>query len=361
MDEHLHAVIMAGGRGTRFWPLSTGKRPKQLLPIMSARTMIQETAERVAPLVPPERLWVVTGAEQAVEVARQLPALPPAQLLVEPAGRNTAPAVGLAATHIVARDPTAVMAVLPADHAIGKVDAFRTAFSAAARAAAQHPVLITLGITPSRPETGYGYIEYGEKADTVSQLTFYEVAAFREKPDRRTAERYLADRRHAWNAGVFIWQAAVIREEIAVYLPALDRELRSPALVSGSSEAATALAAAYGRIEAISIDYGVLERSRRIWVLPVDCEWNDVGSWAALYDVRPRDAADNVVIGDAVIVESRNTLVHAEDAPLVALVGIEDAVVISTPGAVLVCARDKVQEVRKVVDELELRGRKDLL
>lgn len=360
VNDHLHAVIMAGGRGTRFWPLSTAKRPKQLLPIAGERTMIEETAARIRPLVPPERTWVVTGAEQADEVARQLAFLDRGRLLVEPVGRNTAPAIGLAAVHLLALDPEAVMAVLPADHAIGNPDVFRNALAASALAAAEHGRLITLGVTPSRPETGYGYIESGGAAAEIAELTFYEVAAFREKPDRATAERYILGGRHAWNAGIFVWRAATIREEIATHLPALARALDAPALVQGGAAAATALAAAYDQIEAISIDYGVLERSRRIWMLPVDCGWNDVGSWTALYDVRPRDGAGNVVAGDAVLTDTRNAVVHA-GGPLVALVGVEDLIVISTPGAVLVCARDKAQDVRKIVEELERRGRRDLL
>ncbi len=360
VDQHLHAVIMAGGRGTRFWPLSTTRRPKQLLPIVSERTMIQETWERIAPLVPRERTWVVTGREQAAEVARQLSFLPEDQLLVEPVGRNTAPAIGLAAAHLLRRDPDAVMVVLPADHAIGKVETFRAAIAAAAQAASERSMLVTLGITPTRPETGYGYIERADASAEFAGLTFYDVSAFREKPDRETAERYVAGGGHAWNAGVFIWQAATIRDEMATHLPALARELSAPALLAGGSEAASALALAYDRIGAISIDHGVLEHSRRIWMLPVDCDWNDVGSWTALYDIRTKDENGNVIIGNAVLADTRNALVHA-GGPLVALVGIEDVVVISTPDAVLVCRRDQAQEVRRIVEELERRGRKDLL
>jgi mannose-1-phosphate guanylyltransferase len=185
--EHLHAVILAGGRGTRFWPLSTRRRPKHFLPIVSQRTMIQATAERLAPLIPKERIWVVTGAEQAQEVSRQLPEIDRTRLLIEPVGRNTAPAIGLAALHVAASDPDGVMVVLPADHAIGDPAAFRTAVAAAAGAAAAKPVLVTLGIAPTRAETGYGYIERGEAAGTVAGQTFHRVTAFHEKPDRSTA------------------------------------------------------------------------------------------------------------------------------------------------------------------------------
>jgi mannose-1-phosphate guanylyltransferase len=360
VNDHLHAVIMAGGRGTRFWPLSRSRRPKQLLPIVSERTMIQETAARVRQLVPAERTWVVTAAELADEVAQQLAFLDRDRILIEPVGRNTAPAVGLAAAHLLARDPAAVMAVLPADHAIADEAAFRAALAAAATAAAQHGRLVTLGVTPSRPETGYGYIESGPVATRIAGLSCHEVVAFREKPDLDTAQRYLADGRHAWNAGIFVWRADIIRDEIAAHLPVLAGALADPALVAGGARAAAALAAAYAALEPISIDYGVLERSRRIWMLPIDCGWNDVGSWTALYDVRPRDAAGNAVAGEVVLADARNSVVHA-GGPLVALVGVEDLIVISTPDAVLVCARDKAQDVRQVVGELERRGRTDLL
>ena len=360
---HLHAVILAGGKGTRFWPLSTARRPKQLLRIAGEGTMIQETARRLLPLVPPARLWVVTAAEQAAEVARQLPQVPAAQLLIEPQGRNTAPAIALAARQVAAADPEAILAILPADHAIGDPTAFRRALAAAAEVAARHPVLVTLGVTPTRPETGYGYIERGVPAVEFDGMSFYEVAGFREKPDRETARRYVEGGKHAWNAGVFVFRASVIWDEIAAHLPDLARALAAPDLVGGdAARRAAALGAAYARIEPISIDYGVLERSRRTWVVPVDCGWNDVGSWSALHDVLPRDASGNVLMGDAVLVDTRNAVVHGEaSAPLVALIGMEDVVVIATPGAVLVCPRDRAQEVRGIVDELARRGRTDLL
>jgi mannose-1-phosphate guanylyltransferase len=359
--DRLHAVILAGGRGTRFWPLSTGRRPKQLLRILGERTMIQETAERLLPLVPSERWWVVTAAEQAVEVARQLPALRSAQLLAEPVGRNTAPAIGLAARHIAARDPEALMVVLPADHVIRDPGAFRGALAAGARAAAAHPVLVTLGIPPTRPETGYGYIERGASAGEFEGQVLYEVVAFREKPDPETAARYVAGGRHAWNAGVFLFRARVVSEEIQAHLPELAQVLGDPALTQPGERGAQALSRAYERAPSISIDYGVLERSARTWTLPVDCGWNDVGSWSALGEVRTPDAEGNVVVGEAVLLDSRNVLVHAAEGPLVALLGVEDMVVVSTRGAVLVCPRGRAQEVRKLVEELERRGRQDLI
>jgi mannose-1-phosphate guanylyltransferase len=352
---------MAGGRGTRFWPLSTRRRPKQLLKILGQRTMIQETADRLLSLIPEERLWVVTGSDQAEEVARQLPGLAPSQLLAEPVGRNTAPAIGLAAVHLAAHDPDAVMAVLPADHAIADPEAFRAALAAAAAQAAENPVLVTLGIAPTRAETGYGYIERGRQVARGDGHSFFEVAAFREKPDRATAERYLDSGRYDWNAGVFVWRAATILQEIATPLPQLARELGAPGLTAGGSGAGEALARAYERIDGISVDYGVLERSTRTWVQPVDCGWSDVGSWSALRDVRVSDAAGNLLAENVVAIDSTNSLVHVDDGPLVALVGVEDLVVIAAPGAILVCSRDRAQDVRKVVEELERRGRDDLL
>jgi mannose-1-phosphate guanylyltransferase len=360
IEGRLHVVILAGGRGTRFWPLSTAKRPKQLLKILGQRTMIQETAERLSPLVPNDRFWVVTGKEHAVEVARQLPELRSAQLLVEPQGRNTAPAIALAAKHIAARDPQAVMIVLPADHVIRDAEAFRQALVAGARAASAESVLVTLGVTPTRAETGYGYIERGDRAGEYVGQVFYRVAAFREKPDPETAARYAAGKLHAWNAGVFLFRAEVLLEEIATHLPALAAAFGDHELLAPGARGARALAAAYAQAESISIDYGVLERSARTWMLPVDCGWNDVGSWSALGEVRTPDPAGNVVVGEAVLLDAKNTLVHAAEGPLVALLGVEDLVVVSTRDAVLVCPRSRAQEVRKMVEELERRGREDL-
>ena len=358
---HLHVVILAGGRGTRFWPLSTGKRPKQLLRILGERTMIQETADRLQPLVPSERLWVVTGTEHAVEVARQLPVLRSAQLLVEPQGRNTAPAIALAARFIAARDPEAVMVVLPADHVIRDAAAFRQALVAGARAASAHQVMITLGVRPTRPETGYGYIERGARAAEIDGQALYEVAAFREKPDADTAARYVAGEKHAWNAGVFLFRASTILDEIAAHLPELAQALARPDLTQPGARGAKALAAAYQQAPSISIDYGVLERSQRTWVLPVDCGWNDVGSWSALGEVQTPDSSGNVVVGEAMLLDSRNVLVHAAEGPLVALLGVEDLVVVATRDAVLVCPRSRAQDVRRMVEELARKGRQDLI
>jgi mannose-1-phosphate guanylyltransferase len=311
--------------------------------------------------VPTERLWVVTGTEHAIEVARQLPSLRSAQLLVEPEGRNTAPAIGLAARHIAARDPGAIMVVLPADHAIGDPAAFQQALRAGAEAAAKHPVLITLGVKPTRAETGYGYIERGARVAEFDGQVLHEVAAFREKPDPETAAKYFASGNHAWNAGVFLFRAAVINEEIATHMPDLAHGLSEPDLTQPGERGARALAEVYRRAPSISIDYGVLERSKRTWVMPVDCGWNDVGSWSALADVRTPDAEGNVVVGDAILLDSRNVLVHAAEGPLVALLGVENLVVVSTRDAVLVCPRDRAQEVRKMVEELARRGKQDLI
>lgn len=359
--EHLHAVIMAGGRGTRFWPLSTRRHPKQLLRITSERTMIQETAARLTELLPPERIWVVTGAQEAPELRAQVPEIPGAQILVEPVGRNTAPCIGLAAGHVRRRDPDAVMAVLPADHHIADPDTFRAALEAGYEAVRDQPVLLTLGMAPTAPETGYGYIQRGVAVGTYGGFEVFEVDRFREKPDRETATRLVEGGDHDWNAGIFMWRAGVIEEEIARYLPELGAALEpiGVALDQGG-DATSALAEAYERIDGVSIDYGVLERSDRVRVLPCAFGWSDVGSWAALLDLLERDGDGNARSGEALFVDSRNVLAVTDDR-LVATVGVSDLVVVVAGQAVLVCPRDRAQDVRQAVQGLEDGGREDLL
>jgi len=321
--------------------------------------MLQETVARVAPLMSPDRVWVVTGREHADEVGRQLRVIgATGPVIVEPVGRNTAPAIAVAAHCLLERDPEAVMAVLPADHVVTNPEAFLRCLSRAEEVARQG-FLVTIGLMPRRPETGYGYIKRGAPVPSAGPeaggrgaLDVFRVEQFVEKPDRKTAEQYVAQGDYLWNGGMFIWRADVILDEIRAH---------APALAQAAAEIATALRAGadegrvrdlYEGIEPVSIDYAVMERTARAAVIPVEMGWSDVGSWAALDDVAEKDERDNVISGRVLDVDSERSILYAQDR-LVATIGLRDMIVVDTPDATLVCRKDRAQDVRRVVEALE--------
>lgn len=361
---NVHPVVMAGGSGTRFWPLSRRSRPKQFLPLAGGAPLLRATVERLPPLAALSEVLVVCGPAHAAAVRRMLPRLPKANLLVEPCARNTAPCVGLAALHVAARDPRAVMVMLPADHHIGRPAAFRDALAAAARVAAGG-ALVTVGVKPSRPETGYGYLKVGGplavKGRVKKGLAPSAVERFVEKPDAATAARYLADGGYLWNSGIFAFRADVILEEIRRLLPEVGRGLAEIAADLGTSRYPRTLARAFPACPSISIDYGVMEKAERIAVVPGDFGWSDVGSFAALPEVRAQDGQGNVAEGEALILDGRDNVVLARSDRPVAVIGLDGVVVVDGGDALLVCRRDRAQDVRKAVDELARRGREDVL
>lgn len=342
----LHAVILAGGSGTRFWPLSRAKKPKQFLALVTGRTLIAETFLRVEPLCSAARTWVVCGKDHVQAVREALPALPERHLLVEPAARNTAPAIGLACVHALREDPEAVLAVLPSDHHVARPDAFREALSAAARAC-EGGDLLTLGIQPTRPETGYGYLKRGEEKTPG----VFAVDAFVEKPDAKTAQRYLQDPAYSWNAGIFVFRADAMLGALRRHLPEVHE-----GLVSGGD---------FASLQSISIDYGVMEpesqTTRRISLIAGDFGWSDVGSFAALPEVRALDARGNAVAGDALAIDCDDCVILSEGKRLVAAVGLHGLCVIDAGDALLVVPRERAQDVRAVVDALKAQGRGDKL
>ena len=360
----MYAVIMAGGSGTRFWPLSRRLRPKQFLAIGTETPLIVETVRRLAPQISLDRVRIVAGAHHADGIRTHLPTLPRDALLIEPCARNTAPCLGLAAVHVAHEDPDAVMAVLPADHHIGDEAGFHRVVSLAAEAAARGEI-VTLGISPTRPETGYGYIEV-EEAISQGEVAPLAVKRFVEKPDAETAATYLESGRFLWNSGMFFLTARRALADIERFLPRLHAALQRIAAAIGTPAYPDVLAEAFATAESISIDYGIMEHATGhptlppVRVVPADIAWNDVGHWAAIADYAEADAQGNVVEGDGILVDTHNTIVHAAGRT-VAVVGMNDVVVVETDDAILVCPRDRAQDVREIVAQLRATERTELL
>lgn len=357
----MYAIVMAGGSGTRFWPLSRRHRPKQMLTLFGDSSMIAQTVGRLAPLVTPEHAVVVTAAHLVDGVLAEVDGLPATNVIAEPCGRNTAPCIALATAVIAERaaaagDDDPVIGVFAADHHIANPAAFRDALRRAESVAARTDAIVTLGIQPTRPETGYGYIQTGpEDGDSL------EVIRFVEKPDAATAEGYYAGGEHLWNAGLFFFRASIMQGEIARQLPELAAVTRS--IVEGPAAGfAARLEAHFPSAPSVSIDYGVMEGAERVRVVPVECGWNDVGHFGALQGLLATDEHGNVTVGDHVLQASTGTVVLNDvDDHVVAVVGAKDLVVVHTDGATLVIPRTIVQDVRNVVAALREAGRQDVL
>ncbi|WP_243372347.1 mannose-1-phosphate guanylyltransferase [Geotalea sp. SG265] len=358
----MYIVILAGGSGTRFWPLSRKKTPKQLMSVFGGKSMLQRTVERVLPLKP-KRILVVTNVMQADETSRQLEYIKgvPVDIIAEPLGRNTAPAIGLAASIIAYHDPDGVMAVLPADHYITDEAGFCRILSQG-RETAMNGYLVTLGITPTRPETGYGYIE-AENAWRGHGP--FPVKRFVEKPNREKALEFLEAGNFFWNSGMFLWKACTILDGISSFMPSLAVSL-SKLVFSESiwelNDLRPQIETIYGEISGESIDFGVMEKADNVQVIPADFGWSDVGSWSAIPEVADADQLGHVVINaqEVISVDAHDCLVYG-DSRSVALIGVRDLIVVNTPDALLVCPKERAQDVKKVVEELERRGLKEYL
>ena len=354
MPLPLYALIMAGGTGSRLWPRSRTQHPKQFLDITGDLTMLQQSQQRLLPLIPIERTFVATNQIYVEIVTRQLPDIPQENILGEPTGRGTAAAIGLAAVHLRKRSPEALMAVLTADHLIKKTDTFRQVLRAAADIATED-WLVTLGITPNYPETGYGYIERGEFLGTVGEFEGYRVERFVEKPDLFHAEQYLEGGNYAWNSGMFIWKVRRILEEMERHMPELYRGLSEIEQYLLTPKAEETLAKVFPTLPAQTIDYGIMEKAEQVAMLPVDIGWHDVGSWSAVYDVLPHDKSNNVVVGQHISPDTQNSLIYSPKR-LVATIGLDDVVIVDTDDVLLICPRSRSQDVKKLVDILKSNG-----
>ncbi len=352
----VYPVIMAGGSGTRFWPLSRSHTPKQFLALTSKRSMLEETQRRVSALAGPRAQFVVCGAAHAPRVKKFLKTLPAKNVLVEPQARNTAPAIALAVAHVSAVDPHGVLVVLPSDQHVTDIAGFEKTIRQAVEVAREGSI-VTIGIEPTRPETGYGYIQVGAPLRGAA----HQVARFVEKPDRVTAEQYLRSGDYLWNAGIFVFRADVMMLSFERYMPELFTALQTLTKAVGTRSYAKVLAREFAKMPATSIDYGVAEKAKNIAVVPGRFGWSDVGSFNALPEVRSTDASGNVAEGpDTYVIDSKGCVVIGKRRA-VAVVGMTDVVVVETDDAVLVLPKDKCQDVRKVVEALKAKKRSALL
>lgn len=354
--DHFYALIMAGGGGTRLWPLSRKTRPKQALPLTEDRSMFQISVERLAPLLPPERVFVVTGQGYAEQLHASTPAVPRENFVIEPFGRDSGPAAALGIVHIRQRDPEAVIAILAADHHIADVPRFLRVLSAAHDLAGQG-YITTLGISPSFPSTGYGYIERGEPLGQVGEFPAYVAEQFTEKPDAQTAVEFLASGRYSWNSGMFISRADTVLAEFARQQPVLHAQLEEIGAAVGRQDYRAVLDRVWPQIERISLDYAVMEDARKMALIPVDMGWSDIGSWTTLFDVLDGDTNGNVARGQSekhVLIDTSNTLIVGDR--MVVTIGVDDLVIVDTPDVVLVCHRARSEDVRTVVNRLKEKG-----
>jgi len=347
--EHLNAVILAGGSGTRLWPLSTPSFPKQFLPLPNGKSMIQESLARVEGLISPGQTWVVTGHSMVQLVQEHLPSIPVSQILGEPVGRSTAAAIGWAAATIARRDPQAIMMVLTADHVITKIDVFNQSLRLAARLARQG-YLVTLGIKPTGPETGYGYIRYAAPLSEGFDHQAFDGDRFVEKPDVAMAQAYLQDGHYVWNSGMFVWKVETILLELQKYLPELARKIDTIAESMGTAQERATLDELWPTLQTISIDYGVMEKANKVAVIPVDIGWNDVGNWEQYASLFPADEHDVRRVGHHEGLGSRNVFVYNNTQRQVFTIGLEDIVVVEMDDKTVICHKDEVQRVKELAE-----------
>ncbi|MFZ5645012.1 MAG: mannose-1-phosphate guanylyltransferase [Bacillota bacterium] len=354
------AIIMAGGRGERFWPRSREAMPKQFLSLVEERTMLQLTLARLEGLVDLSDIYIVTGREFKDIVLKQIPDLPSNNIIIEPFGRDTAAAIGLAATHLCRKNPHEVMVVLPADHYISDASRFQAVLKGAITAAWRAESIVTLGVTPNRPETGYGYILRGDLQDTFAGVSAYHAARFVEKPDYQKAREYLSSGRYLWNSGMFIWRVDLINKLIGKHLPGLAKGLEEIGEVLNSDRYEEILEKVYLMLPKVSVDYGIMERAENVLVIPGDFGWDDIGSWTALERFSQKDQHGNVLNGRGVFLNTNNTLVFCP-GKTVALLGVENLLVVDEGDSLLISHRDRVQEIKKVVQTLRESGLGEVL
>lgn len=355
------AVIMAGGKGERFWPKSRKNLPKQFLSLTpDGKTMIQHTVERISSLVNIQDVFVVTNKNYESLVLEQLQGIPKENILLEPMAKNTAPCIGLAAVHIKNKYDDAVMLVLPSDHLIKYNEIFIDTLKDAIEVAREEENMVTIGITPSYPETGYGYIHFGRDHDDIKQNSVYKVKKFVEKPNLETAKEYLASGKYLWNSGMFVWKTSTILNNFKKLLPSTYKGLCEIAAGIGMENEQQILEQEFGQLQAESIDYGIMEKADFIYTIPGSFGWDDVGSWLALERINTTNEHGNVVEGNVITINSKNSIIQGEDK-LIATIGIEDLIIVDTKDAILICNKQNTQDVKKVIENLKICNRNEYL
>jgi mannose-1-phosphate guanylyltransferase len=353
----LHALIMAGGGGTRFWPRSRTARPKQFLKLTGDRTLLQQAVDRTEAQVPPERTWVITSAQHRNEACRQLPQLPADRVIGEPCGRDTAPCIGLGAALIAREEPQAVMLVMPADHVIEPVQEFRRAVHVAELMAQENPTsLITFGITPTFPATGYGYVQRSSEIGRRQGIAVHRVAAFREKPNSELAEQFLTSGEYFWNSGMFVWRTATILNELQKREPSLHAAVQRIADAWNTSEREHVLSREYQALSKVSVDYAIMEKAKDVLVVQAGYRWDDVGSWLALERMHPQDAHDNTVLATHCGINTRGCVIVGDPGKLITTIGVDNLLIIQDGDATLVADRREEGTVKALVEQMKQKG-----
>lgn len=360
MNPGRYAVILAGGRGERFWPLSRVRRPKQLLSLVGDRSLLGQAVDRLRGLMPPEHILVITNADLVEASRAAVPELPPGNVLGEPVGRDTAPAVALATALVKARDPRGVFCILTADHVMGDLPLYRATLEGAMDLAQAGDHLLTIGMTPTEPSTAYGYIERSDLHSRRGEVSFYRAQRFVEKPDRARATEYIATGRYLWNSGMFVWSVPALERALRSHRPALAPVIDVLTPLVGRPGFDEALARVYGGIEKISIDYAIMEKADNILVAEGRFAWDDVGSWTALANHFPADGQGNVVVGECAALHASANIVYSKDR-LTALVGVQDLIVVQAEDVTLVCRRDQAQDIKKLLEQVRASGRTGVL
>lgn len=353
----MYAAIIAGGSGTRLWPKSRQNRPKQFQSLYSDNTMLQDAISRLEPLIPRENIFIIANQSHESIIMEQLPWLKPGNFVGEPVGKDTAPAVGVISTLIHNNDPDAIILVSPADHVILKEKAFRRYLEVAEQIASEGPNVVTIGIKPTAPETGYGYIQMSENHRHVDDVDVHEVISFKEKPDAKTAEDYIASWHYVWNSGMFIWSAKTVLDMFRDHAPDIHKLLMRYDGAIGKPEESKVFEQVYEAFPRISVDYAILEHADSIFVIPAAIGWSDLGSWASLHEVKEPDKDGNVVVGEHIGLDTHNCLIHSEPGKLITTIGIDNLIIVDAGDALLILPQGRSQDIKTLLEEMKKEGK----